>query len=880
MADTESKLPQEDQADISPDIPGLRTQEGAGGEASGGSAGGSEQAGGETGGGDSHGSSPLGGTDLAEKESAPGSSDGVIGGGFQSHDMISRKEMMKALVNRNKRKALFGGLGMGVIIGIIMSASLVSGPLELVNLSQVLQKGLSGDNKTSSERTRGLLRYAKSGSIGETRVGLVGSKVFGNVSDQLRGVGIDFQTNTNDQVKSATIDTAKLSQKFPELEHMSVAERRSFLADKFSLSESQLGKISGSAHGTKFAVNTRDFGVKSTRALVKNSLSILDDGKVVTAVKFRVMAQFFDLPGLFHPLKRAAAGASDKAFTAAERKTAEVNRNKAVETPVEDTGADAVGSLRGKLGGLSLRAGVGVALLATAGMCIIRSSAGDIVKVNRAEIVGPAAVDAVDKTAVGSQVQSGQDITLSGAGDVEQGFTDSSGQTIWKGKALQVLSGMPSANGQDLSNDYRQAFSPDTTADHIDSYLGGGGIGAVACSLPGQIIQGVIGLGLVISGFLDAGASWGAKAAVEGASAAGTAGAVTLLQHQFVNIVRNKAIFPAVAAGAVGGNLLAYGARESGNMIARSSGGVALPNTNNVAYDKTEAAYDQASFSKESFFARTFDTNDYRSAVSRLADSININMGSGISSFLASFTHVGSLFSTAATPFMPRASAAGTGYDWGFPEYGIPDNILNDPQFADPYANGDTVSKLLDSPSGQTYIDKAKKCFGVNITKGTDGWDAVPQDAVNPNSDAYSNAGCSDLSDMNWERIMVFVTDTQTMAAIDCFNGGSDSSDQSCQNIGFGSPVSTASATTPTPTTGSLSIDNQAAQKAAQAASTGSTKVGYALYDASGNQQASYNASSTNSGASITKSMLLVAYLKQANRGGGWIQQPKASLPT
>jgi hypothetical protein len=72
--------------------------------------------------------------------------------------------------------------------------------------------------------------------------------------------------------------------------------------------------------------------------------------------------------------------------------------------------------------------------------------------------------------------------------------------------------------------------------------------------------------------------------------------------------------------------------------------------------------------------------------------------------------------------------------------------------------------------------------------------------------------------------------------------------------------------TAPTTPTG-VTIDNAAAQKVAQAASTGGTNVGYALYDSTGKLLANYNDTFENYGASITKSMILVAYLNQVGSG-------------
>jgi hypothetical protein len=58
----------------------------------------------------------------------------------------------------------------------------------------------------------------------------------------------------------------------------------------------------------------------------------------------------------------------------------------------------------------------------------------------------------------------------------------------------------------------------------------------------------------------------------------------------------------------------------------------------------------------------------------------------------------------------------------------------------------------------------------------------------------------------------------------------------------------------------------QSAEQAAQAAASG-THVGFAVYDSSGQELGSYNDTMENYAASITKSMLLVAYLRQVGSG-------------
>jgi len=110
-----------------------------------------------------------------------------------------------------------------------------------------------------------------------------------------------------------------------------------------------------------------------------------------------------------------------------------------------------------------------------------------------------------------------------------------------------------------------------------------------------------------------------------------------------------------------------------------------------------------------------------------------------------------------------------------------------------------------------------------------------------------------------------------------CYAGDNSDSDitEACGDVGFSDSTSSSSTTTDggtstgpsTPTTtGTIAINNQSAQQVAKAAG-GSTKVGYALYDSSGNLLGSYNDTSQNYSASISKAMILVAYLNQIGSG-------------
>jgi hypothetical protein len=872
MAEPASRLPEEDRPVTRPD---LRAQEGIGNNTAGGRSGGATPGTGSRAGGASSGtgSSPGGASGtggglynndgdspgrLKDAEESPSdNANDQVGKGYTAGNSNSTGKG-KARFRFTRRRAIVG-VGITTIVGIAFGfLSISSGPLQLIHLSEILQRNFFNSNQDSSNRLSNLFRYARSGSYGETRVGKLGSITFGRTIDQLKAVGIEFQRDALDHVKSATINTEKLAKSYPELKDMSdPAKVKSFLADKFGISVDQ---IDGS--GTKYEIKTRGFGITASRALLKGSVAALENGKVVAGIKFRVMAQFLDEPSLFHPIKRLRSIAERQATIAIETKD-ENARQEAEQKPIKDAAIQPEGTLKDKLTGRNLATS---ALLLTAGMCLVRDVAGTVVAVNRASIVLPTVVQATDKIAVGEQVKSGQDISASQAGGVVGNFTDSSGKTIWQGKALQATAGM-SQSGENITHDYQQAFSNKTTAASIKDYLGGGVVGDIACSPIGQFAQITASLGLLIASFAAAPETGGASvggvvAAKEAVGAIGTAGAMYALQHVFSNLLVDKAIVPAVLSGPVGGNLLAYGARAAAGMGAVASGGVALSAAATASLDKQQQLEDQQKFRSESFFARMFDTKDYQSLTGRLADSLSPSLTQNVASAVTGFMNIGSsLPHTLSSLLTPKAQAANQPYDWGFPEYGIPPSIMNNSKLEDPYDNANKVAAIFDAGDPNGYKDKAKTCFGVGISKGSDGWDVTPKDPVNPNSDDYASAGCDDLSDSNWKRVILFVFDTQTMKAAACYQGD----DQSCTGVGFGAPSASTGTSTPAPTTGSLNI--QAAQQAAQQASTGGVKVGFALYDSTGKQLGNYSETTQNYGASITKSMLLVAYLKQVGSG-------------
>jgi len=812
MGEPAFNLPEDDQPAIRPDLPGLRALEG-GGQGDGVPSGKLRSAkdNDDDSGDDSKGffnregdNKTVGSGGLAAAEAGVGLAAQQLGKGFTG-GASSKAEAVKNLLwsTKNRRRNTIGGGLVGTIVSIAFAvAGITSGPLQAIHLSQILMKNFRGSENSSSVRANGLFRFARTNDVGETRVGKLGSLTFAKTTAQLKDIGIEFQRNPyTGNPKSMTVDTAKFTEKYPELKGMSSAEKISFLEAKFNIAPGELRQISG-LKGGKFAVSTRGYGIQATRELTSNVLQNLDNGKIVTAIKNRSMADFFNTPSLWHPLKRVLANKENKLGDVLARRAVEEKRLRASK-PVPSEEAikaetklkDAFKSTQGKIGG---------ALLITGAMCLVRSVADDVVTVNRAAIVVPAAIQATDKIAIGAQAQSGQDISMEAVGGVVETFTDKEGNSIWSAQALSATAQPDNAKGVDITPDYKQAFSKDTTAANIKETLGGGNLGDAACSPVGQVIQLSAGAALILAGPFTDGASWGALVVIKGAQLTATAGVLYMVENQLTNLFSSDTIIPSVLSGPIGGNLLAYGAREGANIDARASGGVALSKTDATILYKQQQLEDTKDFQSKSFFARAFDVHDYRSLASRAIDTQNPNPAQNIKTMAIGLLSVNKWMTTISSVFSPLARAASQPYDWGFPEYGIPSSLLNDPNYEDPYDNADKVAGVLDkevADSLPNYIPKAKTCFGVIISKGADGWNAVASGDVNSNSGEYLAANCSDMSDDSWKRIMLFTFDTRTMEAVACYEGA----DQACTNVGFGT-ATPAPTTATAPNTGSAIV--------------------------------------------------------------------------
>lgn len=693
---------------------------------------------------------------------------------------------------RNKKKSL-GGVIIGFVVSIILFLmSIGQGPLQLVHLSQILQKNFAGQEEASSIRFTALYRYAKTGDFGETRVGYFGSKNVAKTLQELKDIGIDFPDRTSlGRIKTMSIDTTK-DNGFRGMTDEQI---------KTYLNFPDNGSATFRRQGNTVFVDvdpTTVKGIKYSKVLAGTGVASLENGRISTAMKTRVLKKFFGLPQLFSPISKRGAATAEALVDKAERRKAEEERAKPRIEANNSRFGSARASLQEKLSGKTGLFARGT-LLGASALCTIREAADAAEAVN-AGIRQASAVEAIDKTAVGAQGQLGINVSLPQMGAVAESFIGENDESIWDSQPLDATAKGGKGKGKDIPAAYSQAFSKNSTArkikDEIKMEVGGVSVAGAVCSDIGLVVQGAANIGLLVAAAPTGGASLAAYMAGQAASAAATTAIAMLLTERFVDAISaDESLVQVPPAGALGGGILAFGAREAANISARAAGGVELSETETLVQDQKFERQSQEEFRSKSFFARMFDVNDYRSLVSRTIDNTDTNAKSNISNIANGLANLGNMAPSLLSSMLPKASAqAEEPYNWGFSRYGIPSRLMNDPALEDPYENAKEVTKLL--KENDEYADRAKRCFGVDISSGQYGLDAVATEEVVPVSDEYMDADCEHTDDSSWRRIIMFVFDTRTVTAAQCYEGDN----QACSNLGVqqSSGVSSGGETTET----------------------------------------------------------------------------------
>ena len=705
-----------------------------------------------------------------------------------------------------RRRGVIGGLVGLALGGGIFGAIILSGPAMIIHYGQMLSHitPFQHQEDTSNGRAGKLIRWAKTGDIGETRIGYIGSKVKAKVLADFAKQGVSFTTDSVGQIKKIVIDLSA----DPNYKGMTIDEARASFAAENGISLDRVSKISGLGDG-KIAAEIGDLKVEAKTSLLYKYVSDQGVGDVATFGRMRVLKHNFNLNGWLHPLKRGAA-AIDRRTAASIRAKAASDEDSRLKKLIEKSDKLKAfnAEIRSKVSPGTLKT-VGGALVATAAICVAKDIVHSVPEINRLNVVVPAMESAGDAMALSAQVMSNQDLDINQVGAVADNFKGADGTTPFQGQAAEAIAGDTKPDGTPVNQGVQQAFSPNSDEAAIDSALNSFGADAL-CSTLGQIVQGVAGLALVFTG-----AGGLVEKGVQLAGSAAVGFAIGELTSSITKIIADKPITGTPHQGAEGGNIDALGSVELSNTIARSQGGVELSPKEVSELDNRGMNED---FTSQSFASRMFNTQDYRSLASRVMDSQNPDVSrsfaSAFSGAVGGFTNIGDVFSNLASALTPHVQAAPvTPYGLGIPESGMSLEEMNNPLVDNPYSNAATVASNILDPGNTAYTDRAKTCFGTTFQKDGNGlWEALGTDStdpsssdVNPASSEYKDAHCDDKSDPNWLRLRMFIYDNSQADSFGCQYLNDDTS---CANEGFDASSTTDSSVSDTPTVSTAGYKN------------------------------------------------------------------------
>ena len=713
-----------------------------------------------------------------------------------------------------RKRASIAGIIIGLVTGTLTIGSFLSGPLEFLHFAESIRAPhFSATSNFSDSRLGRYLVYARTNSVGDTRLNWVERMYKGKILGEMEKLGIKPITDTHlnqgiglDYLNSWELDTTTPGSPIKGMKPEQVT----------SWAKSNLGIDSNNVlvtNDNKVYINTDNF-VTQTRTTY-NLNRALGKSRLASAMRTRTLGRFFDIT--FHPIKildkkintkvadlykswkenRTQSIKDGASSVKVETGTTSTDANgKPVTTAGPSEAATPSGVKQAMTDFLSSPAGkvTSGALLGAGFVCAARETAIGISDFKYAQVIVPLIRTGMELISLGSQIQSGKDV------DTTQ-LDFYAKQLVTRDSNGKILNSWSDSASIEKNNGGSGGVpAPDTVSQSVKPGIPAGlqwtenPAVAALCSGAGQAIQ--LGVGIVSIFFGGGILTDIAKVLVTGIlTAKGISFASDALSGEAVTL----------ATGADLGSQADYGAALASDMTSMQFGGNTLSSKQAYELNQQTVAYEQAQFQSKSLIARLFDVKDRHSFASQIIDSNVFDAKNDIASLqeglLNPLRAFGSLFSNIFSP--TRAFAATPAYDYGFPTLGFSLEDQNNPLIAVPQENAAYVGKLLDSnsPSAQAYIQRAYDCYGVQIVNGAQGWDVVPAStdafkniyAVKGSQDAVCSTPAS--QDPDWLRIRAFIADTSAVEGWSCTVGD----ETACSNDGFGNSTTSSSVGTTIP---------------------------------------------------------------------------------
>ncbi len=428
-------------------------------------------------------------------------------------------------------------------------------------------------------------------------------------------------------------------------------------------------------------------------------------------------------------------------------------------------------------------------------LCVARSIGNEIPAYQQANIILPMVRMSMNAISIGSQVQSGQDISLDELGAFTDDFYDEETQSsIWGAAAIQATQGKE-VTGPDSEVKPSGVGEKPQLFDIVDQIP----LLSTACGIQdgfGNFVRSIPLVGDVVNVF---------DSAVEGSInlALGPFGlSIGELMERLIAFLSGDLV-DTFAKGAKLGNYQAIGGRLAANETEIASGGVALSDRQaSILNEQFRQEYALKQKNK-SFFARVLDLEDSGSLISKtIVQNPDIASIPSIAKSIAVlpsklFASLGN--STGRLMPMAGAQTFTPSYDFGVPQYGFGADELDDTNYANPYDNAD----IVEGPGGsnlRTLNERWGDCFASRIDPDQN-YNLITSDSVNYFTDEYREEcspparGTQDY--VTFKRYRFYLLDSITAKTLACYEGLDEAA---CTQLGFNQSL--AATTTASPATG------------------------------------------------------------------------------
>lgn len=657
---------------------------------------------------------------------------------------------------------IVGGCGV-----LLTGFNAVSGPLQIVQASSLISDFATNiiDNQQSSRSMNtigNVVHKAMGGNVRKSRMGLLGEHQADQAAKRLKENGVEF-----DDAGNMHIDSAKSK---------ALASSDDLTPEKLS---STLGVKESKIHVSEGGEVTIDKGLSWREG--RNALSSLDDptaGKLTSWLQRRKLMKREGMTSWLHPLQKAENFASDKfgdflskffkKINTKDGKNKDGDISEADKDDIEESssgdeagtegggsstdGDDASSALhksesdvkselkshdydpiknngiRGKfkrisdskIGQFASSKGVGLASMIANLLCTFHQFAANIGATKWVNIVAPAMKFAASVQGVGSQIKSGEDISLNNVsnstrmmmyddqlhyiGDDGKATDETFTSSFWDSKPVCAELGLTNCQGDESVPDALKTAASglhitgiQSIDDSLTTFLDGGQLSSVldaACFI-------LPGLGDIFDIISDFG-TLGAKTAIDAAVAVGSGFAVGFVMYEIQKYTTGSILNAARLLPAEWGSAVMYGGKFSAISQSLTMGSRKLTSAEAMELKLDNRRFLAWQNSKKSVLARLADPSDYNSAINQVARAVRINPArqdliTQLANVGKALTAAPTMLATASGQIFGGSAYAASNYDYGVNDWAWGSAELDSYVNTNQFDNADYVFSKLDA---------------------------------------------------------------------------------------------------------------------------------------------------------------------------------------